>query len=138
MPLLKPSHCDTYGDNHSSECLEYINLADLIVLYGVSLGDTDRKWWDAIANRLRIYNLVSIIVFLYGNNAEQYDTDGPRRRSVEREVCDKLMTKMKLSRSERSLLENRIFVHLIRSDKRIFDFPKLPNLYDSMGVESDV
>lgn len=136
--LIKPSHCSTYGDNHSSQCLEYINQADLVVLYGVSIGDTDRKWWEAIANRIRTDRLCSIIIFWYGHNAENYDTDGPRRTREERKVREKLMTKMRLSRDEKSVLEHRIFVHLIRNDKRIFDFPRLPDSYDSLVVDLEI
>ena len=48
-----------------SRCIQLINNADLICLYGVSLGETDMMWWRAIGERFRKAN-IRVLYFVYG------------------------------------------------------------------------
>lgn len=128
--FVKPNHCRTYADNHSTQCVEYINKADLIVLYGVSIGDTDRRWWQAIANLFRQKNSARLILFWYEKEYHDYRNEGPRRVRAENVQRDNLMTKMGLSRSEKEVFKSRIYVHLIRKEKRIFNLPHVPEIID--------
>lgn len=128
--LIKPSHCSTYGDNNAANCIEYIGKADLIVLYGVSLGKTDNKWWQALASKMRRDDRTRIMIFWFEKDYPDYTNDAPRRSRAERKVFDKLSSMMGLSASEKATFQKRIYVHLIKRDKRIFDLPKLPDLKD--------
>ena len=126
--LIKPSHCSAYGDNNAANCIEYIDKADLIVLYGVSLGKTDKKWWQTLASKMRRDDRTRIIIFWFEKDYPDYSNDAPRRKRAERKVFDKLSSMMGLSASEKATFQKRIYVHLIKRDKRIFDLPKLPDL----------
>lgn len=128
--LVKPNHCRTYADSHSTQCVEYINRADLIVLYGASIGDTDRRWWQAITNLFRQKNSARLILFWYEKDYHDYQNEGPRRVRAERIQRDNLMTKMGLSRSEKEAYRSRIYVHLIRKERRIFNLPHVPVVLD--------
>lgn len=48
------------------ECLDLISNADLICLFGVSLGMTDKMWWEAVGMRM-LRSTAHLIYFLYDN-----------------------------------------------------------------------
>lgn len=62
---VKPMFNDTYLLNHAQKCLNWIAEADVICIYGLSLGETDQMWWDAIAKRLVGRHGVLLIVHFY-------------------------------------------------------------------------
>jgi len=53
-------------------CEEFINSADVIILYGVSFGETDEHWWKLIGNNFKSRDLILINHFyLKGVNAQR-------------------------------------------------------------------
>lgn len=46
-------------------CEELIKTAHLIVIYGVSLGKTDERWWKLIGEQFKSRNNLSIIHYIY-------------------------------------------------------------------------
>ncbi len=51
--FVKPMFNDECLNTNNLDCEVLISTADLIVLYGVSLGDTDRKWRDLITAKMQ-------------------------------------------------------------------------------------
>ena len=49
--LLKPQANEGRGTLVDEECLRLIAGADVICLFGLSLGPTDQIWWTAIKKR---------------------------------------------------------------------------------------
>ena len=47
--MIKPFINEEFAAGNDEKCVELINGADVIILFGTSFGDTDRKWWDVIA-----------------------------------------------------------------------------------------
>ena len=47
------------------DCKQLIDQANVIVLFGVSLGDTDKRWWKIIGENLIKRRNLAIIQFLY-------------------------------------------------------------------------
>lgn len=47
--MIKPFINEEFAAGNDEKCVELINVADVIVLFGTSFGDTDRKWWDVVA-----------------------------------------------------------------------------------------
>lgn len=88
MKLLKHENCE-----------RIIKEANLVILYGTSLGDTDIRWWNLIGNELKKRNNIAIIQHLYHPNAIK-----PTRRQllaqIERNHQNKLMQKMGLKNNE--------------------------------------
>lgn len=80
-------------------CEKFISEANLIVLYGVSLGNTDLRWWNLIGKELRKRNNLAIIQHLFRPN-----TIKPTRRQlfaqIERTHQDELMQKMGFTQNE--------------------------------------
>lgn len=50
--FVKPAYNDTFELEHHSKCLQWIVGADVIVVFGMSLGKTDESWWKAICSRM--------------------------------------------------------------------------------------
>lgn len=51
--FVKPMFNDECLNTNNLDCESLINIADLIVLYGVSLGDSDKKWRDLISAKMQ-------------------------------------------------------------------------------------
>ena len=64
---LKPSYCKICRDNRDIICRELILEADLFFLYGLSLGDTDKRWWQLIVDRLMNSNK-KLVLFWFDND----------------------------------------------------------------------
>lgn len=47
--MIKPFINEEFAAGNDEKCVEMINASDIIILFGSSFGDTDRKWWDVIA-----------------------------------------------------------------------------------------
>lgn len=91
------------------QCEEFIQEANLIILYGTSLGDTDLRWWKQIGNELKRRNNIAIIQHLHHHNEIK-----PTRRQllaqIERNHQNKLMQKLEIKQEEFSQkLANRLF-----------------------------
>lgn len=85
-----------------------IKGANLICIFGSSIGDTDNKWWELIGERLK--SDCHLILFSKG------DEIPPRIRHMqaraERNLRDLFLSKTKLSEKEMEVVEKKIFVGL--------------------------
>lgn len=50
--FVKPEYNDACMNNKNADCEQLIDNADMIVLYGTSLGQSDEKWWKLIGRRM--------------------------------------------------------------------------------------
>ena len=91
-------------------CENLIANTQLIVLYGVSLGDTDLRWWTLIGKELKKRNNIAIIQHLFKPNAFT-STTMQRIGFIEREHQNLLVTKMGLKPADKveSLLSRLFF-----------------------------
>ena len=63
--LLKPQGNVNVGSLVDDECQQLISEAGLICLFGLSLGETDKIWWNAIKQRFLEIESVVILYFHY-------------------------------------------------------------------------
>jgi len=49
---VKPNCNATTRLDHDTKCTAWIENAHLICTFGLSFGDTDKKWWEVVGNRL--------------------------------------------------------------------------------------
>lgn len=96
--------------NRHAECEKFISNADLIVLFGVSMGETDARWWKLIGEQMMKKKTLRIIQFLYSPKV----LSSTRRQlmgAIERQQRSDL--KKKLNISDKNLseeLDKRIFI----------------------------
>lgn len=92
-PLLNAAH----RMNYDKESTELISTSKLICVYGMSLGETDKKWWDIILNWLSKDSARQLIIFDYD---EQY-TSSNQFSWLEKE--DSIIDKLAIYSSNESL-----------------------------------
>jgi len=85
-----------------------INAANLICIFGSSIGATDNKWWELIGERLK--HDCHLIIFTKGSEIP------PRIRHMqaraERSLRDLFISKTKLTEKEMQTVENKVFIGL--------------------------
>lgn len=87
-------------------CRDQISQAHLICIFGSSIGDTDKMWWNFIGNRLK--QDCKLIIFSLG---EEIDPLFPQlnNRKV-REMKDMFLSKTKLTENEKLQVIDNIYV----------------------------
>lgn len=63
--LIKIQSNATMKFTRHNICENLISNAHLIILYGVSLGDTDARWWKLIGEQFKKRNTLSVIQYLF-------------------------------------------------------------------------
>ncbi|MBF1375628.1 MAG: hypothetical protein HXN17_02795 [Porphyromonas sp.] len=109
--LLKPQANEGWGTLVDEECLGLIARADVICLFGLSLGPTDQMWWTAIKKRFLDNPAVTLLYFYYDPAADsilKFD------RRKERQARQHLIDALGLEGNQKEY-DDRIFV-AINSD----------------------
>lgn len=66
--LLKPQSVNSIGQLWHSEAQEIISKSRIIGIFGMSIGESDAKWWNAIIKWLRDNHSRHLIIFWYTSN----------------------------------------------------------------------
>lgn len=78
--FIKPEYNDACLNNKNSICESLIMEADVIVLYGTSLGLSDTKWWKIIGKRMNSDNYPLLIYLPYDETKNQSAAPNRLRR----------------------------------------------------------
>ena len=62
--FVKPEYNDACMNNKNRICESLINNADVIVIFGCSLGLSDNKWWQLIGRRISQQHTYPLLVYL--------------------------------------------------------------------------
>ena len=66
--LIKEQTYNSFKTTNHINCEQRINNANVIILYGVSLGSTDQRWWKIIGENLVRRKNLALIHFIYAPN----------------------------------------------------------------------
>ena len=106
--LVKPRTTALRKDYVCAQCANLIKLADIIVLYGLSIGETDKNWWKLITDRLATAPNSRLIIYSHlDDTIDPYDY--PRIGRTERAVYKRLYE-----------CNGETNIHFTRMDKQIF------------------
>lgn len=105
--LMKPKHIEARRDYVWKRCYECVSRADIIVLYGLSIGETDKNWWAKIVER--VYSDGNVRVITYGHNDPPF-ADVAHQRRAERAIYKKLFNAAGKSLLQYGLHDNRVFI----------------------------
>lgn len=108
--FVKPECNNTYGLNHSDKCANWINAAQIICLYGLSLGETDKIWWNRVAKRL--INNATLIIFYYDKDFQEIA--GPDYEDKADDIRDLFLSKTQLTDSEKQNIYSKIYISFSR------------------------
>ena len=116
------SDCNnTYGWQHDEKCQKWINNATLICLFGLSFGETDKKWWEIIGERL--IKGCKIILFEYNSNKQFNGNQGPDIQEEKEKVKDRFLSKTNIDEDLKGEIKNNIYV-AYNTDMFKFDIKK--------------
>ena len=110
--LVKPQANDAIRSINVLYCQRLIELADIIFLYGLSIGETDRLWWQLIGKRMLVNDTARVVIFKY-EDIHIDPTKGQKLGSKRRKVINDFMDKMGLS--DESNIRERIYVSFDQS-----------------------
>ena len=105
--LVKPKYIAARRDYVWRRCYECISKADIIVLYGLSIGETDKNWWTKVVERVETDGNVRVIV--YGHQDPVFDDVAIQRRS-ERQMYKKLFNSAGRTNLQFGLHDQRVFI----------------------------
>lgn len=120
--FIKKKANDSYGENTDSIAYNIINSSTIIYVYGMSIGDTDKMWWDRVCNWLSSSTDRHLIVHKFkmppkGLLQIEYKID-------EEKYKDLILSKSKLNDKNKEVVKKQIHV----TDYNIFsDIYKIAN-----------
>lgn len=105
---VKPEFNDACMNVNNRDCENLISQAQTIVLYGTSLGATDKKWWYLIGQRMASKG-TCLMYFPYDESKDVEQLSHRKRRWVKEYVC---MLKEKMDMQSIPNVDDRIFIGL--------------------------
>lgn len=93
--MIKIESNESMKETRHMECEKLITNANVIILFGVSLGETDARWWKLIGQNLKRRKHVAIIQHLY-NPGAIVPTQRQKIRRLEREQQEYLLQRMEV------------------------------------------
>lgn len=103
--IVKPYINQRLGMRVDSECMNLINNAEYICLFGLSLGETDNLWWKAIGERMRTSS-ARLVFYYYDKDKITYNN----RLILKMDFCRDLLMKRMDMKTIPADLPNRIYI----------------------------
>lgn len=65
---IKSNYCKIARNGKDRNCKALINAADIFYIFGLSIGETDKRWWKYIAERMRVSDAKLVIFWFDKDN----------------------------------------------------------------------
>ncbi|MBP6550463.1 MAG: hypothetical protein KA228_05170, partial [Flavobacterium sp.] len=105
--IIKEKCNKAYRHTIDNQFTTKIQQANLICIFGSSIGDTDNMWWELIGQKL--INEIPIIIFTKGEEVISARI-GYKNNRTERKMRKYFLNKTKLSDEEKEKFGNNIYV----------------------------
>ena len=106
--IVKEKCNAAYGHNIDNQFKAKINQAELISIFGASIGDTDNIWWEQIGSRLKAAQ-IPILIFTKGEEVIS-PRIGYKNNRTKRKMMDYFLKKTKLTKEEIDKISPNIFI----------------------------
>ena len=106
--FVKPQSNNGIGEGIDADCERFLHYANLICIFGSSIGETDKKWWELLGKQLKRDDC-RVICF----TREKDIIQGNRKQLLPKKIreCQSLLlSKTNLSSSEQEQVKNKIWV----------------------------
>lgn len=97
-----------YGHTIDNQFKDKISYADLICIFGSSIGDTDNLWWELIGQRLKMKK-IPIIIFTKGEEVIS-PRIGYKNNRTKRNMKNYFFKKTNLAKEEIDKISDNVFV----------------------------
>lgn len=109
--LIKPNSTVINNSYTFKNAENIINSSNIIVIYGMSLGSTDKKWWDLVGKWLKNKN--TYLIIHYFNSQKKNPRKLIRRLNRNRNKAKhQFLEHLELNTSEFLEIQKRIFVSI--------------------------
>lgn len=109
LESIVKSECNRANRNNiDRQFTNKINSANLICIFGSSIGDTDNKWWELIGERLKS----DCYLIIFSRGAEIPPRIRHMQARAERTIRNSFLNKTNLSEKEMEAVEAKIFIGL--------------------------
>lgn len=106
--LVKPDCNRVHKLLHEQRCQSLIENSNLICLFGLSMGDTDKLWWELIGNRLVATDNCRLVIFNKGESLKS--NQGYKLSPKEEKIKTHFLSKTNLSDEQKEAVKSKIFV----------------------------
>lgn len=126
--LVKPRQNTSSRTGHEKELRKVIDNSHVICVYGMSIGDTDKKWWDYISNWLAGHELRILVILQYES---KYNPRLPHVQSqFTKPVLTKFLSFSTLPDDKKQKITEKIYIGF---NNNVFAM----NLFDSEKFEKE-
>lgn len=106
--IVKPQQNIDARTRYENEVGSIINSSDIICIYGMSIGATDKKWWNIISKWLSGNTSRRLVILTYDKN---YNARFPHtQRRITNKAVDTFLSYSELSDDEKTKISSRIYV----------------------------
>ena len=138
--LIKPKSLENNREYMRRDAENLIGKSDIIVIFGMSIGATDKHWWERIANILINSKNKKLIIHYYEEKPSYLSSRKVRirRESKENEFLSHL-DNLDLTNEQIAQLREQIYIvtkseHILKVDlKKYFNTNKSDNVNEEMG-----
>ena len=123
--FVKPEYNDSCLNDNNLKAKYYIDRADVIVFFGASLGESDKKWWRMIGGRLLDPQQSVLLVYFPYDKKKDVSAHPNYRRRWNNEYFVKLLNALEIPDERKADVEDRICIGL---NKPLFKLNRRTNL----------
>lgn len=107
--IVKPVNNHEQGHMIDEHCMEIISKAHLIFIFGSSIGQTDKIWWEAIAKNLG--QNCRLVIFSRGSKADRHNSYYLREKRM---IKENFLSMAELTQEEKDIAKDYIYVGITR------------------------
>ena len=108
--IVKPRMNRNCERNRERKVIDCINDSNIICIYGMSMGDTDKLWWQTIGKRLTQDDEVNLVIFDIPPRGEHSTRDFFLSRCKAKKEL--FLSKSSLSDQDKTAIKDRIYICL--------------------------
>lgn len=116
--LIKEEQNESLGNSKKSKASDIINDSTIICIFGMSIGKTDKMWWQSICRWLQSDAERRLVIYTFGSEKDE-PTIKPNMRQKEEDVLRRLKQNADVYDDEWKQIEGQICVKI---GAKIFDF----------------
>ncbi|UTH15051.1 AbiH family protein [Macrococcus epidermidis] len=112
--LIKPRMIETDKDEYSDKLTDIISRSNIIYIFGMSLGDTDKIWWERIKVWLEksSYNRLIINYYIDDNKLASSKKHLNRKNRIHAEAKNKFYEHFNMTNEEKEIFNEKIYISL--------------------------
>ena len=108
--LIKPEANDANHLGNNETCNQFISNSRIIIVFGMSLGKTDKIWWETLKNWLSLDRERFLILFMHRIGYD--DTIQSNYLEAEEEIENLFFENANATPEEQDALRERIFINI--------------------------